>query len=418
MAVKGGKIYLFDPIAFANEIVNIGNLATVALATRSVVIGPGSSSAVGADESVVIGRLAQVDLTSLGSVAIGTNVSVSSPDSIVIGSHSSVIAGGPAIAIGWQAVIDSVNNVDILAIGNFLTVKSNNAIGIGANFTIGTGSQDTVVISNSATLPNNCFDSIIIGSFMTITGSNTIDIGIGHTNSGGTILMGAGVNSNGFSGNSIGIGNGCAINGSVSSVVVGDVAHVGPDLTPDVGCDFCVVIGSAAYVLAGSVNGTSENVVVGHAAISTASECVVVGSRAQAHQGSEDSPDGLVVVGARAQVNGNLSIAVGYSANVGVDHKGSQAYGAYAVTSEGREVVFGSHLAPIGAFHAVNDTLNIQGIVDLFRFDLAGITADLTTNFYLVYQAPGGIINYSQVFLNPDSVDPNKGNLYVPITFA
>ena len=288
--------------ASTNGAIAIGNNTETAKAC----IGIGQHAVASAEDSIAIGRLANIDPTyAIQSIAIGGNAKAYEAKNIVIGATSQAKGTGDiVIGTGSDSNPNSEDGVS----------TETNAIIIGNN-SKGYSHDDNIIIGSNASAEIN---SVIIGN--TASGTSNASIGIGNSVSAGEQATVIGTEASGEGSGSIAIGfqSSAGSTGSIaignssqsqtdSSIVIGQGASVS-----SFGSAGCVVLGTNASSMGGSV-------IIGYGAQEmTGSPAIAIGANAYVDAGiaigdSSNAGNGCTVVGMSASATED-GVTIGYGA--------------------------------------------------------------------------------------------------------
>jgi hypothetical protein len=358
MAITGGKVNLIQPVAFASQLVSIGDLATdvtntlTTSFTDSMVIGSGSSigGITSILRSLVVGIDSDIVRNCDDSVVIGyeSHLSYDSPRGVLIGANSFINAGSPsAIVIGNVASID-MGSGSTVAIGPGVTNKAGTfaAIVIGSYASAYGGPSNSVTLGPSTTL--GAGSSINIGSNYIDTGYHLIAIGQNVNVSGVAFAVSIGRNSSALSNYAIALGSDSYVDMlSNDSIAIGNQANVhtlaprtmavGYQSQVHSGADYSFAIGPGAQCGPSSgysivighdpqIQGNcSECILIGNNSIISGdypywtSHCIVIGSNSIATGYSYIAGFDIIVLGPNSYANSPYSLLIGSTNNVNVN---------------------------------------------------------------------------------------------------
>jgi trimeric autotransporter adhesin len=404
MAITGGKIRLFTPIAFADLKVSIGDVYTSVAGDGSVGVGQaaictlhdsvavgnsaqtfgGTSTAVGAqtqahgDFSTAVGngsRTYGIECLAIGSVAYSgptTNRTIS------IGAGASASAGNDSIVIGTSA--HSLLADQTIVVGNLSEAVSLNGISIG-NEAYSDGPNDVVVGPSASTTDGSLGNNVVLGYNAsvdsTVTPStNSIAIGpLSYVSDSDSVAIGSSASAPGPYCIVIGRQAKSGLLGS-QNIVLGDQSSV----TDDGAYVQNVVIGPYASVVGTFciVMGNNSSAGRNTPALTPVTQSVVIGAGA-AHTLSNYS----ITIGVSSLTRGDYDIAVGANSGSGPGSLGSNivvgnaAYIDSSVTPSSDSIAIGStSLVSNSHAIAVGDHTTISGQYSIALGGNSSVAAD------------------------------------------
>lgn len=365
-----------------------GQQAKVLGADFSTAMGSGALVDDGADNSVALGFEATVTKNSINSLAIGRSANASEANSSAIGFEASADAGS-SLAIGGSAKV-LASAVDSVAIGNDSIADEAGTVSVGnstgaqvshkkrriVNLSDGINAADAATFGQLSTLADavqyfkygtsSGAEPVLVGTDLLGIGAGTEVVGdagvaIGHN----AKVIGLDGFGNPSSDGSIAMGRNALVNGSASSVVIGDGAKSellagSTDLLFD-----SVAIGKAAHVAAESA------ISIGSNSLASGVQGVALGDGANAQSlssisigtGSSSGRDGIqgIAIGVLSDAAAENSIALGVStitaevgsvaignrAEVQKSAENSVALGAGSIASRKDVVSFGNDVEDI-----------------------------------------------------------------------
>jgi hypothetical protein len=373
MPNTGGKVLLYQPAMFADGIVSIGDIQTLAVSgTSSTVVGASSQASDGS-QMVVLGGLA--------SATTGATL---------------------ATVVGFQAIARQGAPLSFTAGFNNVTEQGGTSnTNIGVNNVL-RGSSRALVLGIFSTTFNNVTQSAFIGSG-SIPVQNSSSIGIGEittSQAGSAYLLIGQINLPGAGGVDL---TAIGISVSLSAVGSGNVAIGSGTQIDGVQNQYC--IGSASHV--GAL--ASDSILIGASATCTAYGTLALGSQASA--ASQLS----IAIGTQAVVlaSSNSSIALGHSAYVdrsqygiaiGLSSKLTLADNAIAIgpgqiITAGSAIAIGVGVTVASPYAIAIGTISIDNISN--RSIALGNYGAITNSPYSILVTPSNILTSAGVTDSP-----------------